>query len=131
MVSVRQHQLVAARAELERAQGERRAAEARVRMIEQRIEKLRRTPNEPVGEGAIVSFAIRFNPPGFGSQQVYRYAAIRSRSRWFTTGSSCPANGYSWGELCAFIDEHVVFEPLAVLKTSNRLTAALLEGIQS
>jgi hypothetical protein len=31
--------------------------------------------------------------------KVYRYAAIKSGARWFTTGSTCRRDGYSWSEL--------------------------------
>lgn len=49
--------------------------------------------------GSTLTFTKRFDRYG----KVYAYAAHRVGSRWYTTGSSCPAGGYSWHELVDFI----------------------------
>lgn len=45
--------------------------------------------------GSVVKFNVQHELRGTN----YSYAAIRAGARWFTTGSTCPRAGYSWGQL--------------------------------
>lgn len=43
---------------------------------------------------------------GVGAGRVYDYAIIRANNgRWYTSGSTCPADGYDWRGLLRFFME--------------------------
>lgn len=50
---------------------------------------------EPVGD--MIRFVIQFDSYG----KRYPHLALRIAQRWYTTGASCPKNGYTWAELTA------------------------------
>lgn len=63
--------------------------------------KIARVDLLPNNDGAVIKFNGKF--PGMPA--TYNYAAIRGRGRWFTTGATCPRNGFSPRELIARLDE--------------------------
>lgn len=75
-------------------------------------------PKEPAA-GAVIRFSLRFDRLG----TTYHYAALRVMSRWFTTGKSCPKDGYSWYELIDFIREadEVRTDPYELLSHTARV----------
>lgn len=43
--------------------------------------------------GSVIKFRLRMD------SRAYDYAALRVGDHWFTTGSTCPRNGYTWAKL--------------------------------
>lgn len=69
------------------------------RIDELRIERGRASiPDEPGCDGTVIRYELELSRVS-GGARVYRYAAIRVGDRWFTTGSTCPPNGWSWAAL--------------------------------
>jgi hypothetical protein len=65
--------------------------------------RLAREHHQP-GIGAVIKF----------SRGDYDYAAIRaSNGSWYTTGSTCPRNGYTWAELIRVISTNPITLVLA------------------
>jgi hypothetical protein len=85
-----------------------RKRKAKSRVLDERVQQLRshaaslRYPSEPSGAERVISFRKRYEGPG---AKVYVYAAIRVNGRWYTTGSTCPASGFTWRGLVDFIRE--------------------------
>lgn len=51
-------------------------------------------------ECQVITFKLRHDRGG----KEYSYAALNTGGRWFTTGSTCPKNGYRWSELLELIN---------------------------
>lgn len=51
---------------------------------------------EPTGAHPVVRFNLRTG------KSLYFYAAIKAKGRWWTTGPSCPTEGYTWTQLIEF-----------------------------
>lgn len=51
------------------------------------------------GDGATIRFTVQHDEGG----TRYGYAALRVGTRWFTTGSTCPKSGHTWGQLLDLI----------------------------
>lgn len=91
--------LDAARAAVERAERSLQAAESKL------------YPKEPAAANSIV----RFKRMPRGSYSSYDYAAIKAGARWYPTGSTCPARGFSWKELIDWIRDGMEWSPLQVM----------------
>lgn len=82
-------------------------AEASLRRLrtEYEAEKNRITYEEPSYQAAVIKFHMQHLEEGrpVAGDTIYSYAAIKVNNRWFTTGSTCPQPGYTWGELWRFI----------------------------
>lgn len=65
---------------------------------------------EPKERGSIIRFSLVHDA---NPKKSYRYAAIKTvRGKWFTTGSSCPQQGYTWAELLKVLrNEHHPSQP--------------------
>lgn len=82
------------------------ALEAEVRNAEKRLQDAKDRldnytapiPKEPL-PGSVIRFTIL---PRLGGNS-YHYAAVLAGGRWYTTGSSCPRDGYTWEQLVDFI----------------------------
>ena len=67
---------------------------------------------EPPHDGTVICFAIK-HP---NSNIIYRYAAIKARKKWFTTGASCPIRGWEWDTLNKWIQLHEVIQEITLMK---------------
>lgn len=65
------------------------------------------------GHGFVIKFSLSHSLYS-GAMKTYEYAAMNVHGRWFTTGSTCPVNGFSWRELCAFVDRSTLVGTPAV-----------------
>jgi hypothetical protein len=56
--------------------------------------------------GSVIRFDLRFYDGGNDlAGQLYSYAALRANNgRWYTTGASCPPQGWDWRALCRWVD---------------------------
>lgn len=78
------------------------AAREYVKRLEERLAAEQAPPEEP-SRGTTIHFSKQHNG------KVYDFAAIRgSNGQWYTTGSTCPTYGWTWGDLWIFINEALV-----------------------
>lgn len=60
---------------------------------------------EPQERGAIIRYSLEFPQEG-AKHKLYRFAAIKGPAgKWFTTGSTCPEDGWTWDDLLAEITD--------------------------
>lgn len=80
--------------------------------LEQELTKLERFPEDTFEDGTIIQFDKLFNiswetyerlPENKERVTVYRYAAIKSNDKWYTTGN----RAYDWDELTAWMGDGV------------------------
>lgn len=104
--------MVTTREELAAAEANVVALREAARLAEQHAAALRRDGviDEPEEDGAVVRFALRMKI-GRGQSFVYEYAARRVNGKWFTTGSTCPRDGYRWESLWRWINDHELVGP--------------------
>lgn len=73
--------------------------------------------------GSVIKFDLRF--PEGPTDTTYTYVAFHSPAhggRWYTTGATCPPFGWTWAQLCGFVDRHqLVGMPLAWNGRENAL----------
>lgn len=56
-----------------------------------------------MNDSTVIAFSLRMDTFG-GIRKTYHYAARKVMGRWYTTGSTCPAQGHSNAQLIALLD---------------------------
>lgn len=75
------------------------------------LERQLTRPAEP--NTGLIIFRKRYSAGGV----IYGYAALKSGSKWFTTGSTCPPRGFTWDDLLDFIEKDNTLPPVYEIAT--------------
>ena len=81
---------------------EREIAETRVE-LEVALRRKKYPDFDELNDSTVIAFSLQLDTFG-GIRKTYHYAARKVMRRWYTTGSTCPQNGYSAEQLCTFLD---------------------------